>query len=191
MKTLLIHLVTLTSALILLTAPLAASDLEDRISIDLEGAPALIVLNSFGDVLEAGVVVDPGLGGTISIRLDNVRVRTVLDAVCDSLGCTWELDVTSEDRTISFGPGETVPEPEAQAARLAEKINISFLEAPAVDVMSSFATILRSDLDVECELAGKLVTIDLHEVTLGDAIDQLCDEVGCVCLVEPGSLKIR
>ena len=191
MKTLRSGTFALVSTLLAFAAPLSASDLENRISIDLVGAPALVVLNSFGSVLEARVLIDPGVDGEVSIRLDNVRVRTVLDAVCDSVGCTWELQRADDERTLFFGPGEVVPDREESAARLAERVNISFAEAPAYDVMSSFARILRVDLDIECELVGKTVTIDLDDVTVGDGIYRLCEEIGCVCLVEPGSLKIR
>ncbi len=180
------------SLFLLLVLPLSAADLERRISVDLEDAAAADVLTSFGHVLELEVEIADGVDGKVSIRLDEVSVRTVMTAVCESLGCAWDLAGTGDDRRLRFAPAEPALRVQAkEVAALSQSIDMSLVDAPAETILASFASILESKLETECEGAQELVSIELKAVELRFAIDLVCSKIGCVCVVEPGVVTVR
>src|SRR5689334_11800355 len=64
--------------------------LDKRVSLDLRGATAEEAFRSLARV--AGVpITAEGVSGEVTLELENVRVRTILAAICDSIGCRWDL----------------------------------------------------------------------------------------------------
>ncbi|HTQ78735.1 MAG TPA: hypothetical protein VMM92_01980, partial [Thermoanaerobaculia bacterium] len=78
----------------------ADNPLEGRIKIELRQADPAQVFQSFGKLAGLQVVVDPAIHRKLSIGLDNVRLKTALDAACDSLDCRWELQEGHPGRLI-------------------------------------------------------------------------------------------
>ena len=162
--------------------------------MDFREVSAQTILRPFGAILEAQLVVDPGIDGTVSVVLENVTVRTVLDAVCESLGCEWRLEETAEDRTLYFTPaadggGSGAAAPGLEE-RLAQRIDLSFAGAAPIDVLNGFAKLLRVDLELDCDVAQSAVTLELEKETVADALARVCDEVACDCSVAPGVLAV-
>jgi type II secretory pathway component GspD/PulD (secretin) len=153
--------------------------LDARIDIDLEKADVLETLESFGKVLQAEEIsVDPELAGTVSIRLDGVRVRTVLDALCESVGCEWSFE-GGVFRAWALA-GEAVP-----ASGLDAPINLALEDAPARPVLESFGRILRAEVKIDAEVGGT-VTVELEEVPAREALDRVCERVGCRWTLDEG-----
>jgi type II secretory pathway component GspD/PulD (secretin) len=146
--------------------------LDERIDIDLEKADVRQTLESFGKVLQVDeVLIDPELAGTVSIRLESVRVRTVLAALCDSIGCEWSL----EDGVFRV---EAVAREAASPAGLDEKIDLDLADAPARQVLESFGRILRAEVEID-EGIGGTISVELHGVPTREALDHVCELAGC------------
>ncbi len=185
-------LVLLLVALALVGGPVSAADLNERITLDLVDAPADTIMKSLASILQVAPQIEFDTEKLVTIRLENVRVRTVLDALCDSVPCTWGLRDEGFGRMLYFGPSEEVSTEKAMEARLSQKVDMSFEEAPALDVLGAFASMLRVKLVQECEGAvAQTVTVDYRGITVADGIDEICGLAGCVCLVEPGELSVR
>jgi hypothetical protein len=65
------------------------SDLKEPIDLKVTNADGHDVLRTFGDLLDANVVVEPGVAGEVSLSLEDIPLGQCLDAVCQSLGCDW------------------------------------------------------------------------------------------------------
>jgi MSHA biogenesis protein MshL len=59
-----------------------------------EGQEARIVLEGIGAAYRFPVIVDPDIQGTISFEVHNATVRTVLEAICQARG--WSFDVSPD-----------------------------------------------------------------------------------------------
>jgi hypothetical protein len=159
--------------LVLSGAAAAGSEgLDERIDIDLEKADVGETLQSFGKVLQADeILIDPRLAGTVSIRLESVRVRTVLTALCESVGCEWSLE------NGVFRAEAVAGTPEAPAG-LDEKIDLDLADAPARQVLESFGRILRVGVKMD-EGIGGTISVELHGIPTREALDRACELAGC------------
>ncbi len=151
-----------------------AGGLEQRINVDLEDVDVRQMLQSFGEILDAEeVVIDPALDGELDIRLENVRVETVLNAACDSMGCVWSL----EEGVLRFE--EAVPvEEEAPPLGLDEAIDMALEDASVRQVLESFGSSLGVEARID-EQVGGTVTVQLENVPIRQALDQVCKMAGC------------
>ena len=172
--------------LILISGPLfasaekAASSLETRINIDLREPKVEEVFRVFAMFAGASLELDARVDGTLkALTLDNVTVRTALNAACESVGCRWEL-VSSPDSVLVITPAdaaETVAP--APPVTLAEPVNLSLSGAMAQAVFGSFATILGCELELDEALRGLPVTIEVESDPISEALEQTCDLLNC------------
>ena len=74
----------------------AQVSLETRITVSLSNVAPARLFQFVQQSMLPGVelVVDPTLQRPVSITLEDVTVRTLLDASCDSIGCRWRIDGT-------------------------------------------------------------------------------------------------
>jgi MSHA biogenesis protein MshL len=68
-----------------LAAPLAAGD-EPRFDVNVVDAPARTFFEGLVDGTSYNIMLEPGVGGTLTLKLKNVTVPEVLDAVRDAYG---------------------------------------------------------------------------------------------------------
>ena len=54
------------------------------------------VLQTFGAILSAKVIVDPAIQGKISLELENTPVDQALTSVCAAAGCDWSYDAAAK-----------------------------------------------------------------------------------------------
>jgi len=159
----------------------AADGLDERINIDLKDADGTRALQSFGQILGAKKVqIDSAIEGDLTIRLDNARVRTVMDAVCDTLGCRWHLD----DGTLSFvpDPDYTPPEQAADEAAdpLARPINVDLVDAPVRSVFEMFGRVAHAKVEIAPEVQGTM-TVKIQDQPARAALEQICNEQHVLC----------
>jgi type II secretory pathway component HofQ len=173
--------------------PAAGGTSERRVSIDLDGVPAEELFRSLAEELGAPLNFDPALAGSISLRLDNVKITTALDAACDSLGCTWvvvegekpRLQVLRSNTAESRGRGQVTDS--LVTDRTLQLVTLSLKEAELADVMRTFARILRCDLDMPSPIEKKL-TIEIQNVTAMQALDQIWKLTGATPTIHWGPL---
>jgi hypothetical protein len=168
-------------AVALLSSALSAdapAPLDRRIDLDLVDAGAEVTFASFASVVGGELDLAPALvERKLSMRLQNVRVRTALEAACESLGCSWKLesvDVAGAPAKLKIvvrvAGARTATRPPL-AAKLEERLSLDLADAPMDTVLGTFAHILGAELDLDPGLAGGEATIRLTDVTVRAALD--------------------
>lgn len=174
-------------------SPVYAGPSGRRLSVDLEAVPALQLFQSLADELGAKLYFDESLSGPVSLRVDNVKVTTALDAACDSLGCTWvivegekpSLRVLRSNTEDSRGRGQVTDS--LVTDRTLQLCTMSLRDAKFGDVMGSFAKILRCELDMKTD-PSRLLTVEIQNVTVMQALDQIWKLTGSSSSIHWGPL---
>ena len=120
-------------------------------------------------------VIEPGLNGKVTVRLQNVRMRTVLDAVCESIGCRWSVEAGTPAKLHIF------PLPERSAPKatvLKEAIDLRVTKADVRQVLETFGQILSAKVELDPRITGT-VSFELDSTPVGEALDQICTMVSC------------
>lgn len=71
---------------------IAQPALDVRMTVSYDRGRPDTVFNSVANMLKLEPKVDSALQKALTLTLEDVKVRTVLDAACDSLGCRWRID---------------------------------------------------------------------------------------------------
>ena len=151
--------------------------LDKRVSLDLRGATAEEAFKSLARV--AGVpIAAEGVSGEVTLELENVRVRTILAAICDSIGCSWELQ--GGQVRITPLPEAERPKPRVKpsAAALDTVIDLKVTDASVFDLLETAAQVMSAKAIVDSAVKGK-VTLELENTPLRTVLDTVCMAAGC------------
>jgi type II secretory pathway component GspD/PulD (secretin) len=158
--------------------PDAASGLDDRIDMALKNAAPDDLFRTFAKMFNAEAVVDPGVTAPVSVELHHVRVRTLLDAICESIGCRWTLEPGSPPKLrVTAAPGGKAEGGE-KPSTLKEAIDLKVTKADGQDLLRTFGEILSADAVVDPRIAGT-VTVELNNTPVGQALDTVCQTLSC------------
>jgi type II secretory pathway component GspD/PulD (secretin) len=176
-------------ALSLLAAPGTAradgDTLDRRVDVALADADPHEAFESLAKMVNLDSAIEPGLDGKVTVRLKNVRMRTVLDAVCESIGCRW--DVAGSPAKLHILP---LPESSARKATLLdEPIDLKVTNADLRQVLQTFGQIMSVDVDLDPRVTGK-VSFELDNVPVRNALDHVCAAGGCTWKLEEGKSPI-
>ncbi len=158
--------------------------LEARINIALREASAVDTFRSFAELMSANVLVDPAVRGPVTVELKNVRVRTLLDAVCESIGCRWSFEAGKPPVLKVTSQQHAKPKRDHRAS-LQERIDLKITGADSREVLTTFAQIMSVGIEIEPEVSGP-VTFDLQRTPVADALDAICQAVGCTWRLDEG-----
>jgi TonB family protein len=162
-------------------APGTPPDLDRRVFVDVNQVTPGKLLDQLCGTIACTLDVDPRLSQLdISLRLSNVRARTALDAVCDMVGCRWNL----KDRTLVV-IATTAPPAVPQRQQWLERMKTPLMGArwnlvrvPLRDVMASLSQELGVDVIVDGPDGSTLVTEDLRGRAFMDALLRIQSAVG-------------
>lgn len=166
--------------------------LDRRASLDLKDATAEEAFRSIAHI--TGVQIDlQGLSGErVSVELENVRVRTILTALCESLGCRWEL-VDGKKLRIVPVPGER-PEPRVKPslAALDAPIDLKVTNASVRDLLETVGQITSTRPILDSAIGGK-ISLELENTPVRQVLDLVCMSAGCEWSLdaEKGILVVR
>jgi type II secretory pathway component GspD/PulD (secretin) len=152
--------------------------LDKRVSLDLRGATAEEAFKSLARV--AGVpIAAEGVSGEVTLELENVRVRTILAAICDSIGCRWDLNPDGKVRITPLSEAER-PKPRVKpsAAALDAPIDLKVTDASVRDILETAAQIMSAKAFVDSAVGGK-VSLELDNTPLREALDAVCNAARC------------
>lgn len=154
------------------TAGAAPDALDKRVSLDLRNATAQEAFKSLARV--AGVQIEAkGVSGDVTLELENVRVRTILTAICDTLGCRWDLQA-GKLRITPLPEGERpTPRVKPTAAALDAAIDLKVTDASVRDLLETVAQIMSAKAFVDSGIEGK-VSLDLPNTPLRQILDTVC-----------------
>lgn len=162
----------------------AGNPLDERINLSLEDAAPTETFRAFGQMMGVEAAVDPGVTGKVTVTLRNVRVRTLLDAVCESIGCRWDL----QDKTLRVTPAPDKPSGEMRQA-LDSPIDLRVTDADARDLLKTFGQIMSAEVSLDPAISGK-VSLELEKTPVRQALDAVCMSLGCDWdLAESGGRK--
>ncbi len=187
--------------------------LAGRLSIDVHAAAPPDVFGSFEQVLwqtlhqhapkversAVRIVVDGAVREPVSIRLQNVTLRTAITAVCESIGCGWRFEAKSAPQRVQVtvypleGQGAATPDTGVQGkapASLDEPIQAYLESADAATVFGVLARITGYQVVLAAELSARKVKLGL-EAPLRDVLDAACAQIGCSWSVSEGVLTVR
>lgn len=158
--------------------------LEARINIALRDASAVDTFRSFAELMSANVLVDPAVRGPVTVELKNVRVRTLLDAVCESIGCRWSFEAGKPPVLKVTSQQHVKPQRDLRAS-LRERIDLKITDANSREVLATFAQILSVGIDIDPEVSGP-VSFDLQRTPVAEALDAVCQAAGCTWRLDEG-----
>jgi type II secretory pathway component GspD/PulD (secretin) len=192
-KRILAGLAWLAVALVLAWLPTAgalAADnpLDARVNIALRDATPDDTFRSFAKLLNAEAEVAPSVKGKVTVELRNVRVRTLLDAVCESIACRWELQPGTPPKlqVLPAPAGKATP---AAPTAVDEPIDLRVTNADGRDVLKTFGELLSAQAEVDPGISGT-VTLDLVNAPCGQALDKVCQVLGCDWLLLEGPPRL-
>lgn len=169
-------------------APAAAADtapLDRRVSVDLDHVKPAAAFHTLAGLAGLTSSVEAAVKEPITVRLENVRVRTLLDAVCESIGCRWELAGSPAVlHVIAVAGGEPKPEP-AQIG-LRDPVQLKVAGVDVRELLRTFANLLKADLQADPVIQGK-VTLDADGVSVQQALDSVCQQAGCAWALSEGA----
>jgi len=168
--------------------------LDARINIALREATPEDTFRSFAKVLNAEVEVAPSVKTKVTVELRNVRVRTLLDAICESISCRWELQPGAPPNPPKLQVWPAPPGREKAPVRTVvdEPIDLRVTNADGRDVLKTFGEILSAKVEVDPAIAGTL-SLDLEAAPCGQALDKVCLALGCDWVLlegPPRSLRV-
>ena len=170
-------LAALAAFLLAAIAGAAPDELDKRVSLDLRNATAEEAFKSLARV--AGVQIEAkGVSGDVTLELENVRVRTILCAICDSIGCRWDLQ--SGKLRVTPLPESERPAPPVRpsAAALDAAIDLRVKDAAARDVLETVGQIMSAKTFIDSSIGGK-VSLELDNAPLREVLDILCKASKC------------
>jgi type II secretory pathway component GspD/PulD (secretin) len=173
----------------------ASAVLEEKVSIDLEDADVVDVLKSLEKLTNLKIPVSsPRKAGSITLKVRNVRIRTVLDAICDQIGATWSLDANATPARIrvDLPPYETKKGP-ASSPSLDEPISLSLADADVRDVLHVCSRVLDVQEDIGPGVRGS-ITIEIQNSPASRVLDEICQKAHCTWAldraVSPAVLRV-
>ena len=175
----------------LLLAPSLASGsaMEQRrpINLDVTDFEFGRLAQNFADMADAELEASEDLlSSTVTLRLEGVRWQTALDAVCDSVDCSWKLLNGSPKRLkITQGANSKWGLPV-----LAEKMNVFFSLQTAREAFDFFGSYTPLSIDIDPKVSG-FITMGGRGLRVETALNIACEKLGCYWLVDGTELQIR
>lgn len=178
--------------LLLPAATWADGGLDDRVSLKVDEADPQEVLQTFGRLLGLPAEIDPSIKKRFSLQIEQVTLRTALNAACESVGCQWRLEegklkVTRLPEIVeNSGDGKGGGK---GAALLKDKIDIKVTSADARNFFATVAEIISGELSMDANVRGTL-NLDLEAQPLSKVLDTACAQVKCQWRVTEGSRPV-
>lgn len=160
------------------------SDLNARVSVDFKAARAQDVLKTLASVASLQLVITDDEFSLVTITLNNVSVRTALEAVCETAGCKWTVsDGTPAVLKVTRAPGE-------RKLEIKSNLSVHLKTALFEQAFRTLASYLQVDIVIEGKLPVKSVTLSVKEGTTTTLLDALCKAASCTWRIEPENKRL-
>jgi hypothetical protein len=160
----------------------ASAPLDMRVSVQyVNGKPA--------DILEvlakaAGLTVQASSSDLrpVTLMLTNVRLKTALDAICDTAACAWKLDGTTITVTSS-GP--------SASSGLPPLVSVALDEVAVSDVFRAIGAAVGVPVVIEGQVERPAVSVKFTNAQTNVVLDHLCKNARCAWEYDNGSRQLR
>lgn len=165
------------------------SGLDERIDMTLKKAAPADLFGTFAKMLNAEAVVDPAVREPVSIELHNVRARTMLDTICESIGCRWSLEPGNPPKLRVTAVPSTGSSAPIKVATDGEPIDLKVTDADVRDVLKTFGEIVGAQAVVDPSIKGR-ASFTLENTPWNKALDAVCVTAGCEWSLDGGVLRV-
>ncbi|HEX2224257.1 MAG TPA: hypothetical protein VHN15_08620 [Thermoanaerobaculia bacterium] len=153
-----------------------AQTLNTRISLKVTKAAPQEVLQTFGKLMSIEVEVDPEITKPLTLQVEQVTVKTALNATCESVGCKWWIQ---DDKILRAVPSTEAGHPVSQSGDpLKKKIMVELTDVDARAFFTSFSKVVSDGLSMDPAVNGKL-TINVRDRPIAEILDMACAQLQC------------
>jgi hypothetical protein len=149
----------------------ASAPLEMRVSVQYVNSKAPDVIQVLAKAAGLGVEMPSTSLQPVTITLTNVRLRTALDAICDTASCTWRLDGTII-KVAAAGSLKT-------AATLPATVSIELEQVPVPDVFRALGAAINVLVTIEGTVDRPPITVKFTNASTTEVLDFICKNAGC------------
>ncbi|MCP4895343.1 MAG: hypothetical protein GY906_00070, partial [bacterium] len=185
-----------TTTLVLLTIAFAFSansimagygSQQDPIELQLKDADVRSVMRVFAEMTNSELYLDPAVMGTVTIGIEGISWMTALDAVCESVGCLWQLKGGTQ-RTLTILPGTKA----SDASGLNSPITITVEGVPILDLIGLVANRSGVSLERIGQPQGE-ISLAIDGASARTVISAVCESSGgCTWrTTEDGSIEVE
>ena len=161
----------------------AAAPLEMRVSVQYNNSDAAEMLRVLAKAAGLEVEVPSTTLQRVTITLTNVRLRTALDAICDTAACSWRLDGT----ILKVAPAGTAN----TTAQLPPTISIEADQVAVKEVFRAIGAVLGVPVTVEGSVEAPPLTVKFTNASTQTVLDFMCKNAGCTWTYNGASLIVR
>lgn len=152
--------------------------LNETVTLDFDGAAFSDVVQTLEELSGCKFGINSRRPvGPITLNVQNVRLRTALDAICEGLGGVWGIDTRSMPATIHVDLPETGPR-RNEIVSLDQPITLQLADADVRDVLRSCARLLGLRTEMTAGVCGT-VTFDTRKTPLSKFLDEVCRQARC------------
>lgn len=179
---------------VILSPPALAQDATARkVTLDLNGVAPAAAFKAVADAIGVTVVVDAAVTDPVDITVRNVSARTALNAMCESVGCRWNLaDGILVVKPVRDSAADTQQKVrvEGRATTQSGKAileafkrtlpgGMTFDNAPLEEVSRRLTESVGLPVKLVCKDPDvKTLTMDLSGLTLASALEAIGDAEG-------------
>ena len=159
-----------------------AAPLDMRVSVQYLNGKAADILPVLAKAAGLTIEVPSSDLKPVTLTLTNVRLRTALDAICDTAECAWRLDGTTIKVTASGTPA---------ASGLPPLVSVALEEVAVPEVFRAIGAAVGVEVVVEGKIQRPPVTVKFTNSPTGAVLDRLCKTAGCTWEFDSGSRQLR
>lgn len=119
----------------------------------------------------------------VTITLTNVRLRTALDAICDTASCTWRLEGTTIKLASTGTPGA--------AGQLPPTVSITANDMSVTEFFRAIGAAINVPVTVEGQVERPPLTVSFTNASTTTVLDFMCKKAGCTWSYSGTALIVR
>jgi len=160
----------------------ASAPLDMRVSVQYVNSNPEAILQVLAK--PAGLTVDVSSSDLrpVTLTLTNVRLRTALDAICDTAACAWKLDGT----TIKVTSSGT-----SAASGLPPLVSVALDQVAVPEVFRAIGAAVGVAVVIEGRVERPPVTVKFTNAQTSAVLDHLCKIAGCTWEYDSRSAQLR
>ena len=151
----------------------ADANLNVRVSIAFEKARAADVMKVIADSASMNLEMIGEGTSLVTLTMSNVRVRTALDAACETAGCKWVV-IDGTPPLLKVTGARANPKLDIKS-QVSVHLNTALFE----QAFRTLASALQMEIVIDGKLPIKSVTLQVKEGTTTTLLDALCKAASC------------
>jgi hypothetical protein len=179
-----VRAIGLSASTVLLAASwsFAQGPLDMRVSVQYVNSKPADILQVLAKTAGLTVEVSSSDLRPVTLTLTNVRLRTALDAICDTAACAWKLDGATLKVTSSGTPA---------ASGLPALVSIALDEVAVPDVFRAIGAAVGVAVVIDGRAERPPVTVNFRNAQTSAVLDHLCKNPDCTWEYDAGARQLR